>query len=92
MTDLTPAPASESMSMSGAPALGGIGGASGRLAPLAPITGLGGMKAGMGSSRFLNRSTVGPGPMPSRPPVGFYPFQIPPSLSGPASSGPGMSM
>ena len=95
MSDLTPGTTSRSRTMPGASALGGIGGASGRLSPLAPITGLSGMKGGSGmrSSRLLNRP-VGPGPkpMPSRPPVGSYPFQIPPSLRGPASQRPAMAM
>jgi len=92
MSDPSPGPTSGSMAMPGAPALGG---SSGPLSPLAPITGFGGMKggSGMGSSRLLNRP-AGPGmrPMQPRPPVGYYPFQIPPSLRGPGAQGPAMSM
>ncbi len=91
MTDVTPGPASGSMAMPGAPSP--VGEASGRLSPLSPIRGLSG-RGGMGSSLFMNRSPGGgrPGPMPSRPPVGFYPFQIPPGLGDPASQRPAMSM
>lgn len=94
MSDLTPATASRSMTMPGMPALSGFGAASDRLSPLTPITGLSGRGGGMRSSRLLNPSPMGSGgrPMPSRPPVGSYPFQIPPSLSGPASQRPAMSM
>src|SRR5690242_16868496 len=93
MRDSTPGPTSGAMTMPGSSTLGGFGGASGRLAPPAPITGQGG-RGGMGSGLFMNGSPGGmrPRSMQSRPPVGFYPFQIPPSLGGPASQGPAMSM
>ncbi len=83
------------MSMLGArPTLGLIRSAT---TPLAPI-GLG----GMGSRSFgrmesmgglIRRSPTG-GSMGgmARPPVGSYPFRQPPSLLGPASSAPAMSM
>ncbi|QEH38088.1 hypothetical protein OJF2_66860 [Aquisphaera giovannonii] len=71
---------------------------SGSLTPLSPITtgGMGGMgrrpsAGGMGGLA----PRVGAGrPMGgmSRPPVGGYPFRQPPSLIGPSSAGPAMSM
>ena len=75
-----------------------LGQLSGSLTPLAPI-GLGAMgsPAGgpMGSTAtgLINRpvSRGGMGGM-ARPPVGSYPFRQPPSLLGPASAGPAMSM
>ncbi len=65
--------------------------------PLAPI-GLGTMgirqRGGMGSMGGLIRRTPSGGSMGgvARPPVGNYPFRQPPSLLGPATSAPSMSM
>jgi hypothetical protein len=69
----------------------------GQIAPLVPI-GLGAMGSraggGMGSMGGLIRRTPSGGPMGgrARPPVGSYPFRQPPSLLGPASAAPSMSM
>jgi hypothetical protein len=69
----------------------------GEITPLAPInvgimgSGSGG---GMGSMGGLIRRTRSNGSMGgmTRPPVGNYPFRQPPSLLGPASAAPSMSM
>jgi len=67
----------------------------GALTPMAPIgiTGRGGMGQGGMSGGLIRRWPSG-GPMGGmvRPPVGSYPFRIPPSLIGPATSAPSMSM
>jgi hypothetical protein len=70
----------------------------GQITPIAPITstGMGGMgpRAGMGSMGGLIRRTPAGGSMGgmARPPVGGYPFRQPPSLLGPATATPSMSM
>ncbi len=61
-------------------------------APLAPLGTLrsGGMRGrGMSGTLFPGQS---PAAGMRRPPVGSYPFRIPPSLLGPATASPGMSM
>ena len=67
----------------------------GNLTPLAPIgiMGRGGMGQGGMSGGLIRRLPSG-GSMGGmvRPPVGSYPFRIPPSLIGPAASAPSMSM
>jgi hypothetical protein len=69
----------------------------GQLTPLAPI-GLGAMGtragAGMSSMGGLIRRTPSGASMGgmSRPPVGNYPFRQPPSLLGPATATPSMTM
>lgn len=67
----------------------------GTLTPLAPIgiIGRGGMGQGGMSGGLIRRLPSG-GSMGGmgRPPVGSYPFRIPPSLLGPATSAPAMSM
>ena len=67
----------------------------GALTPLAPIgvMGRGGMGQGGMSGGLIRRMPSG-GSMGGmgRPPVGGYPFRIPPSLIGPATSAPAMSM
>jgi hypothetical protein len=68
----------------------------GQIMPLAPISpgGMGaGAGGGMGSMGGLIRRTPGgsTGSM-ARPPVGNYPFRQPPSLIGPATTTPSMSM
>ncbi|MGO9597825.1 MAG: hypothetical protein ACLP7Q_07500 [Isosphaeraceae bacterium] len=69
----------------------------GQIAPLVPI-GLGAMGSrvggGMGAMGGLIRRTPSSGPMGgmARPPVGSYPFRQPPSLLGPATASPSMSM
>jgi hypothetical protein len=75
-----------------------LGAVRSQITPLAPITarGMGGMGAGAGMGSMgglLLRSPSGGsmGGMP-RPPVGSYPFRQPPSLLGPATSAPAMSM
>jgi hypothetical protein len=75
--------------------LGRLGGS---LSPLVPI-GLGAMGSSAGGQmgsgggglikRPPSRGTMGG---MTRPPVGSYPFRQPPSLLGPASTGPAMSM
>lgn len=82
------------MSMPGVRAPGGLGGASGGLSPLTPIGGMGARGGGMGPGRLLNRMPPGRsmGGGMARPPVGSYPFRIPPSLLGPASQAPAMAM
>jgi hypothetical protein len=77
------------------PTLGRLGGS---LSPLEPI-GLGTMGSPAGSpmglggggliKRPASRGTMGG---MARPPVGSYPFRQPPSLLGPSSAGPAMSM
>jgi hypothetical protein len=77
------------------PALGQIPGG---LTPVAPIgldmmgSRAGGSMGSMGGG--LIRRPVSRGAMggTARPPVGSYPFRQPPSLLGPASAGPAMSM
>jgi hypothetical protein len=69
----------------------------GELTPLAPIhlDSLGFKSGGgMGSMRGLIRRAPSYGSMGgmTRPPVGNYPFRQPPSLLGPASAAPSMSM
>jgi len=91
----SPSP-SGSRFMGGMPGAGaGMGaalGAPGGPTALRPI-GLGAMGRGMGTGGLLNRSSAAPAmkAMP-RPPVGSYPFRIPPSLRGNASQGPAMAM
>jgi hypothetical protein len=69
-----------------------------QITPLAPIStrAMGGMGTGggMGSTGGLIRRAPAGGSMGgmARPPVGGYPFRQPPSLLGPASSAPAMSM
>jgi hypothetical protein len=80
------------MSMSGGPS--SLGRVPASLTPPGPISigsGRGMGQAGMATG--LTRSMRGAGSMPmARPPVGSYPFRIPPSLFGPATAGPAMSM
>jgi hypothetical protein len=77
------------------PALGQSGGS---LTPLAPIgldvTGsrAGGSMGSMGGSLIKRPASRGAMGGMSRPPVGSYPFRQPPSLLGPASARPAMSM
>lgn len=66
-------------------------GASTGLAPLRPIGVAGGMSSGMGPGPRINRAAAAMKPMP-RPPVGSYPFRIPPSLRGGDSLRPSMAM
>ncbi|APW63555.1 hypothetical protein [Paludisphaera borealis] len=84
----SPATSSGAMSMPAAAA--GLGTASRGLSPLTPIGGMGGGRGGMGSGRLLNRMPAGRGMV--RPPVGAYPFRVPPSLLGPATQAPAMAM
>ncbi|MFO0890948.1 MAG: hypothetical protein U0790_17620 [Isosphaeraceae bacterium] len=69
-----------------------------QITPLAPISsgGMSGMRggSGIGSMGGLIRRGPGGGAMGgmTRPPVGSYPFRQPPSLLGPATSAPSMSM
>jgi hypothetical protein len=66
-----------------------------QIMPLAPISSRGmGAGAGMGSMGGLIRRSPSGGSMGgmARPPVGSYPFRQPPSLLGPATSAPSMSM
>jgi hypothetical protein len=87
----SPATSSGSMSMPDAPAVGGVT----RGVPrMTPIGGMGGGRGGMGSGRLLNRMPSGRGMGGGlvRPPVGSYPFRVPPSLLGPASQAPAMAM
>ena len=68
----------------------------GALTPMVPIgvKGRGGMGQGGMSGGAVRRSAPSGGSMGGmgRPPVGSYPFRIPPSLFGPATSGPAMAM
>jgi hypothetical protein len=69
----------------------------GQIAPLVPISqGAMGWRSGGGMSPMggLIRRTPSGGPMGgmARPPVGSYPFRQPPSLLGPATVNPSMSM
>jgi hypothetical protein len=72
-----------------------LGQSRGYLSPLAPIGTM--RRAGMGQGGMSGPLIR---PMPSgavmggmtRPPVGGYPFRIPPPLVGPAAATPGMSM
>ncbi len=70
----------------------------GQMTPIAPISsrGMGGMGpgAGMSSMGGLIRRTPSGGCMGgmARPPVGSYPFRQLPSLLGPATAAPSMSM
>ncbi len=77
--------------MGGAMGAGSTLGSPGGLAPLRPI---GVPGAGMGSGGFLGRTpnAAGMGKAMPRPPVGSYPFRIPPSLGVPASARPSMAM
>jgi hypothetical protein len=90
----SPAASSGAMSMPGGSAVGGPGTRPGRLVPLAPIGGMSGQRGGMGASRLLNRMPTGRGMGGgmARPPVGSYPFRVPPSLLGPATQAPAMAM
>jgi hypothetical protein len=66
----------------------------GSLAPLEPIARAGlGIGGGMAGGPMIQRAAAARrmGAM-ARPPVGGYPFRQPPSLVGPASSAPSMSM
>lgn len=78
----------------GMPGTSAIGGATGGLSPLAPIGGMSAQRGGMGSGRLLNRMPTGRGMGGgmTRPPVGSYPFRVPPSLLGPATQAPAMAM
>ncbi len=75
--------------MSAMPGATSLGAPSG-LAPLRPIGVAGGMSAGMGAVPLVNRAGAMK-PMP-RPPVGSYPFRIPPSLRDGGSLRPSMAM
>lgn len=73
----------------------GLGQIRSSLSPPPPIGVLGGGLMGQGGmTGGLMRPLPGRGGMPAmaRPPVGSYPFRIPPSLLGPAPSGPAMAM
>jgi hypothetical protein len=77
------------------PALGRLGGS---LSPLVPI-GSRAMSSPAGGSMGLDGGSLIKRPAPrraiggmARPPVGSYPFRQPPSLLGPATAGPAMSM
>ena len=74
------------------PNLGLIGGTTTPLAPLGIMSGAGMGRSG--TSGALIRRTPSGGSMDSmrRAPVGSYPFRIPPSLLGPGSVLPAMSM
>lgn len=81
------------MSMPGSSTQGGPGRAGAGLSPLAPIGGMGARRGGTGSSLFMNPAAArGMGRSTRRPPVGSYPFRIPPSLLGPSARGPAMAM
>jgi hypothetical protein len=72
-----------------------LGVSRGYLTPLAPIGTMSPMGTGQGRTPgILIRTMPSGGVMGgmSRPPVGGYPFRVPPSLLGPAASSPGMSM
>jgi hypothetical protein len=71
----------------------GLGAIRGSLTPLAPIGGAMMGTRGMGAPLVPRRSTREPmrGSM-GRPPVGGYPFRIPPSLLDRGTSAPAMSM
>ncbi|WP_165232507.1 hypothetical protein [Aquisphaera insulae] len=71
-----------------------LGMPSGALTPLAPIGTGSGRTGGMsGMSGLAPRAgTARPMGGMNRPPVGGYPFRQPPSLLGPSSSAPAMSM
>jgi hypothetical protein len=64
------------------------------LNPPPPIGVLGGSMGQRGMLGGPMRLTPARGTMPAmaRPPVGSYPFRVPPSLIGPATAGPAMSM
>ena len=65
-----------------------------QVTPLAPISSRGMGGGGMGSMGGLIRRTPSGGSMGgmARPPVGSYPFRQPPSLVGPSTAAPSMSM
>jgi hypothetical protein len=88
MAELSSRPTMADMGMSGGTGTA-LGAPRSMIAPLGPLRLMG---AGMGGR--MSRRGDGPagamGGMP-RPPVGYYPFRVPPSLSNPAS-GPQMSM
>jgi hypothetical protein len=90
----SPAASPGAMAMPGGAALGGAGATAGGLSPLAPIGRMGARRGGMGMGRLPTRSSAGRGMGGSmaRPPVGSYPFRIPPSLLGPATQAPAMAM
>jgi hypothetical protein len=73
--------------------LGNLRGTLTPLRPLGLISGGGSGTMGMGVGRSGRRTPARPGVMGgmARPPVGSYPFRVPPSLVGPGSA-PGMSM
>jgi hypothetical protein len=67
----------------------------GAIEPLAPIGTLGSSRMGQGgmSGGLIQRNPSGDAMRRmGRPPVGSYPFRVPPSLLGPSSSAPAMSM
>jgi hypothetical protein len=67
----------------------------GALEPLAPIGIIGSSRMGQGgmSGGLIQRPPSGDAMRGmGRPPVGSYPFRVPPSLLGPSSSAPAMSM
>ncbi|MDG3004531.1 hypothetical protein [Paludisphaera mucosa] len=88
----TPVSSPSSSSLMGGMAGGGSTlGAPNGLTSLRPIGG--GGSPGMGSGGLLDRSSNAPSMKPMRrPPVGSYPFRIPPSLRGGSSQRPSMAM
>jgi hypothetical protein len=90
----SPSASPGAMAMPGGATLGGPGATSGGLSPLAPIGGLGARRGGMGMGRLPARTPTGRGMGGgmARPPVGSYPFRVPPSLLGPATQAPAMAM
>jgi hypothetical protein len=85
----------ETLMLDRRPALGQM---SGSLTPLTPIgSGVMGSPAGgamgsMGAGLIKRPASRGAMGGMARPPVGGYPFRQPPSLLGPATAGPAMSM
>jgi hypothetical protein len=73
-------------------AMAGLGGSRGAITPLRPL-GISGSGMGMGAGLVPRRPFPmgGMGTM-ARPPVGNYPFRIPPSLVAPGVSAAGMTM
>ncbi len=93
MRDAVPPPQSGGMRMLGSTRdLGRIGGTTTPLAPLGIMNRPG--MGGSGMSGGLIRRTPSGGRMEPmrRAPVGSYPFRIPPSLLGPGTTAPAMSM
>lgn len=90
----SPSASTGAMAMPGGAAPGAPGATAGGFSPLAPIGRMGARRGGMGMGRLPGRATSGRGMGGGmvRPPVGSYPFRIPPSLLGPATQAPAMAM